>query len=278
MSLHCLKPVMVNIAKSDGGFCLVPVRCMKCANCRAYRSREWTIRLVHESQYHRYISFVTLTYSDEFVPSSGSLVKKDFQDFMKRLRYFHESKFKFYACGEYGGITMRPHYHAIIFDKIPLEELEKAWSLGFVQSKSVSSDSALAYVAGYVDKKIYDNISEYTNKGLLPPFVLCSQGIGKQFALDNQEMILNRGFITYNGSKIGIPRYYRKVLGLECDSDVILRMKIEDLIEANEYYNDDFYMNDDRFYQYRTRKYQGFQQTAITRTRKHLENIKNKGI
>ena len=41
------------------------------------------------------------------------LKKSDFQKFIKRLRKDYD--IKYFACGEYGDKTLRPHFHAILF-------------------------------------------------------------------------------------------------------------------------------------------------------------------
>lgn len=121
--------------------------CGQCIGCRLDRSREWATRCVHEAQLHEDNCFITLTYNPKNLPPDAGLVKKDFQDFMKRLRRSLEApysmlnkdlspktyvrgknkgkvklgrttvkKIKYYMCGEYGDRTNRPHYHAIIFN------------------------------------------------------------------------------------------------------------------------------------------------------------------
>lgn len=63
--------------------------CGQCAGCLLERSRQWALRCVHESLMHEENLFLTLTYNDETLKSRDNpwtLVKKDFQDFMKRLR------------------------------------------------------------------------------------------------------------------------------------------------------------------------------------------------
>ena len=63
--------------------------------------------------------FVTLTYDNNHVPISEhgfpTLCKRDFQLFMKRLRFNTGVKIKYYVAGEYGSTNHRPHYHAVIF-------------------------------------------------------------------------------------------------------------------------------------------------------------------
>lgn len=101
-------------------------------------------------------SFLTLTYSEENLPEGGTLVPKDAQDFLKRLRKaFSPRALRFYLVGEYGDQTWRPHYHAALFGVSPLEEqiVAKAWGLGHVMLGDLSVQSA-SYVAGYVTKKM----------------------------------------------------------------------------------------------------------------------------
>lgn len=101
--------------------------------------------------------FVTLTYDDDHLVFNenmlGQLCKHDLQLFFKRLRK-SIGKFRYYACGEYGERTLRPHYHAILFGVSPLftEKITEAWDHGFCQFGSVTRES-IQYVAGYVTKK-----------------------------------------------------------------------------------------------------------------------------
>lgn len=60
--------------------------CGQCTGCRLERSRQWAMRNMDEAQMSEKNCFLTLTYDDVNVPEDGGLNKKDFQDFMKRLR------------------------------------------------------------------------------------------------------------------------------------------------------------------------------------------------
>jgi len=60
-----------------------------------------------------------------------TLKKTDIQKFFKRLRKCHGKKhksIKYYAVGEYGGQTLRPHYHIVIFNA-DINYFERAWAL-----------------------------------------------------------------------------------------------------------------------------------------------------
>lgn len=172
--------------------------------------------MMNELQYHEKSVFLTLTFNPENVPEQ--IDKRDLQLYFKRVRKeLGKRKIKYYACGEYGEKKNRPHYHAIIFgvsafgkDK---ELLKEAWPYGFVYTGTVTYQSC-RYVAKYIQKK-YNNdrrIKEYGDRNI--PFQLQSQGIGKQFALDNSDRLREELKIPFDGIKHGLPRYYRKKLGI----------------------------------------------------------------
>jgi hypothetical protein len=148
------------------------VSCKQCTGCRQENQRQWAIRCIHESTLHLNNIFITLTYKPEHLPEHNTLVKKHFQDFMKRLRKHKRAnknnKIRYFHCGEYGEKnSRRPHYHAIIYncnfnDRIPVPgkkglttspTLEKIWGKGLVSIGDVNFTTA-SYVAGYVQKKI----------------------------------------------------------------------------------------------------------------------------
>jgi len=146
----------------------IQIPCGQCIGCRLERSRQWAIRCVHEATLHEDNCFVTLTYKPELLPADGSLNKKHFQDFMKRLRFHTNKKIRYYHCGEYGSQFQRPHYHALLFgldfpDKklwkesegfklYTSETLSSIWGFGFVTIAAVTFETA-AYTARYILKK-----------------------------------------------------------------------------------------------------------------------------
>lgn len=107
----------------------IQVPCGKCVGCRLEYSRQWANRCMLELQYHKSAYFLTLTYNDGNLPlrwhvdeSTGeaaqvaTLVKRDWQLFMKRLRRsFPDQELRFFMSGEYGEQNFRPHFHAIVF-------------------------------------------------------------------------------------------------------------------------------------------------------------------
>lgn len=149
--------------------------CGKCPNCVKRRVSGWTFRLQEEQKIADTSAFITWTYKNSDLPFTDSghmtLRKKDFQNFMKRLRvHIKETTgknypIKYYTCGEYGTKTNRPHYHSIIFN-LPafyLDNpiiLEQIWNHGGIYIDSCNNNT-IAYVAGYVMKKTSTN--EYKN-------------------------------------------------------------------------------------------------------------------
>lgn len=152
----------------------VSLPCGQCRYCRLEYSRQWAIRAVHEASMFSRNCFLTLTYSDSFVPAGGSLDYSAPVDFMSRLRERFGSGIRSFGCGEYGEEFSRPHYHLCLFNfdfsdkkfwknsseyggsKNPLyrsSDLEELWPFGFSSVGDLTFESA-AYVARYVTKKI----------------------------------------------------------------------------------------------------------------------------
>lgn len=229
----------------------IEVPCGKCIGCRLDYSREWANRCMLELEDSSSAWFVTLTYDDLHLPRSAyadpetgeayasyTLRKKDFQDFMKRLRYyFPDNKIRFFAAGEYGSNTHRPHYHAILynvdFDDLEVykkslngdiywnsKKLDAAWNKGFAVIGDVTWQSC-AYVARYCMKKAngYDR-SYYEHFNIEPEFTLMSRkpGIGRMYLDKHPDLYqYQKIFIsTPNGGKeMTIPKYFDRIVSQE---------------------------------------------------------------
>lgn len=223
------------------------IPCGKCIECRLAYSRQWADRCLLEMKQHDKSYFVTFTYNNEHlrksefvdkstgvVNSIPTLMKRDFQLMMKRLRKDYKAyleknhldeylsdKIRFFAAGEYGDQTHRPHYHAIIFG-LHLFDLEfymnsklgfpyyksqfmqYVWSerdsnvvdlmdfkkckdarrqIGYVVIAPATWETC-AYTARYILKKQKGKDAEiYENLGIEPEFSLMSRkpGIGRDY-------------------------------------------------------------------------------------------------
>lgn len=208
----------------------IELPCGKCVVCRRNKAAEWSARLMHESEYYGSKFFLTLTYHPDSLPVSPkglpTLEKSALQLFFKRLRKrLGKTKIKYFACGEYGERTERPHYHAIVFGWQPEDIfqvrqkgdnkimssvlLSETWGLGEVTIGAVF-DNSIYYVAGYVLKKM----GKQRLGDRLPPFLLCSQGLGLRYALDHIKEIEGCD-LRAGARRIATPRYYLNKLGDE---------------------------------------------------------------
>lgn len=245
----------------------VQVPCGRCIGCKLDHSRQWADRMLCELQSAQGKGiFVTLTYSPEEVPPSWykdsngclhrsyTLKKQDLQDFNKRFRHAYDGSYgdlpkiriRFYGAGEYGEMTLRPHYHVIYFGislddvkAVPAldaagnvvknelghvyyrsELIEKLWNKGLVSLSDVSW-ATCAYVARYVTKKWssgYSKDDSYKFFGVEKEFSLMSRmpGIGSEYFEDwenshDLEMIelSSMSLSDQEGSKkIKVPKYF----------------------------------------------------------------------
>nr|AVQ10216.1 replication protein VP4 [Gokushovirinae environmental samples] len=211
------------------------VPCGQCIGCRLEHSRQWAMRCMHEKQMHANNVFVTLTYDDKNLPFGGTLVRKDPQLFLKRLRFEYGKGIRFYGCGEYGELSRRPHYHFILFNYAAADKkfykrtksgenlftspsLERLWPFGFNVVGDVSFKSC-AYVARYVTGKIKgDNAEEHystvTTDGeivnLLPEFSMMSRrpGIGSDWFKKFGAHVYEWDSVIMNGKEVRPPRFY----------------------------------------------------------------------
>lgn len=197
--------------------------CGQCLHCRLNRRRVWTHRIILEALVHPGASFLTLTYSEEFLPDGQNLCSRDLQLFIKRLRKRLPIPLRFFACGEYGPETLRPHYHLALFGPDPSfkEHFEAAWSIdgepiGIVDTGELEYNSA-AYVAGYVTKKLSATHPELA--GRVPEFARMSNrpGIGAHSIAEVAQVLQSKpGWdeITASGDVPTSLRHGRKTLPL----------------------------------------------------------------
>lgn len=157
---QCMTPFTVKDKKTKES---IPVPCGKCPNCKRRRISGWSFRLMQEDKVSENSLFITLTYDTKVVPITKSgymgLNKRDLQLFFKRLRKAHNNvlgldgypvRIKYYACGEYGGRTFRPHYHVILFNA-RIELIQDAWQNGAVHYGKVTGAS-VGYTLKYMSK------------------------------------------------------------------------------------------------------------------------------
>lgn len=196
----------------------IQIPCGQCVGCRIAYSKTWANRCVCESlSYPEELNwFVTLTYDNDHVPvgSKGALTLRpaDLSAWIKRLRRkleylgIQSDGVRFFGCGEYGGQTLRPHFHVLLFNA-PLTttgivarnnrgdcfyncpEVNETWHDGYVIVGRFNWLTA-AYTARYVLKK-QKGIGKvvYKELGIEPEFTRMSRrpGIGLDWFLNHYE-------------------------------------------------------------------------------------------
>lgn len=243
------------------------VACGQCVGCRIERSRQWSVRIMHEAAMAPASCFITLTYDDEHLPRPATLVKSHFQHFMMRVRKsLAPQRISYFMCGEYGSENWRPHYHAIIFghdfsERVrrggefqpnmelgrrrechASESLSKLWPLGFNAVGPVTEASA-RYVAAYCLKKVtgakadehYKRVDPTTGEvyWLLPEYAHMSTrpAIGKGWFEKFGSDVKRYDGVHVEGSQGNPPRYYDK-LRRRSDQEELARAKRKRRIKA----------------------------------------------
>lgn len=240
--MPCVSPIQLKTGD------VVP--CSKCNLCLANKRNAWSFRLKQELKTAKAAFFVTLTYSDSFLPGDGGLVKSDFQNYMKRVR--KKVKVRYYAVGEYGENTMRPHYHALVFGSGSPGKLSRvltdSWSLKGVPMGHVLVGS-LTHASIHYTTKYVINKSNFP-KGLQKPFSLMSRrpAIGYNYIVNAKRYHKrNKSFLVNDhGHVFTLPRYYKEKIFSKLDRQIYnielqnkLREKEEqELIRVSAFTND----------------------------------------
>jgi len=241
--LMCITPlrVMKNVQANVNQQSSIPVPCGKCPECVSRRTSAWSFRLMQQEKKSIYSLFITLTYDTEHVPitpngfmslsrttyerkRNGKMrqISSDLQQFLRKLRKSIEGNpeakpIKYYAVGEYGGITKRPHYHLIIFNATE-SQIEAVWKNGKTYYGTVTGAS-IGYCLKYISKP--KRIPEHVNDDRVPEFAIMSKGLGQNYVTDeiltyHQADLTNRMcLILEGGKKASMPRYYKNLIYTE---------------------------------------------------------------
>lgn len=117
--------------------CGTEVGCRECWQCRKRRVNDLVGRCIAESKFSQKTYAITLTYKPSEGVNAVTLIYKDVQDFLKRLR--KKYKCRYIVTGEYGSAKGRAHWHIIVFFKDKCPEVDqnkrvqwKYWPHGLV--------------------------------------------------------------------------------------------------------------------------------------------------
>lgn len=161
------------------------VACRKCWQCKRNRVNDLVGRCIAESKYSKKTYAVTLTYANDAGVNAVTLVYKDVQDFLKRLRKRYDVRY--IVAGEYGTAKGRAHWHIILFFKGEYPEIEeevrvnwKYWPHGFSYFQQPDW-KGFQYVLKYVLKDTdLDSADSHLAMSKKPP-------LGHEFFMDLAE-------------------------------------------------------------------------------------------
>lgn len=194
------------------------VPCNSCIGCIKAHAQAWAFRCHLEGTQRPHNAFATLTYDEEHVPFTLQI--RDLQLFLKSLRQRAArdagTTLRYFASGEYGARTQRPHYHAILFgyDAVGTNGqgmVQDSWKRGQVRVEPLTP-ARIAYCAGYTDKKANDRFLSVehcdpeTGEAWQPPFITMSRrpGLGSHARKWKESWRL---FAVHDGKKLPVPRY-----------------------------------------------------------------------
>ncbi|AXL15098.1 replication initiator protein [Microviridae sp.] len=154
--------------------------CGQCMACRINKGRLWSARIIMEwLTTPEYSWFLTLTidpiYEKHVVSEDGApvatLQKKEFLKWLNNTIERETPGLRYYAIGEYGETTFRPHYHLAIFPKSAdqVEKIQAAWTKGFTSASDLNHERA-RYLANYTAKKLTKDTDERLAPAQEPEF------------------------------------------------------------------------------------------------------------
>lgn len=243
--MACETPYQVQSSKRWKG--KVDVPCGRCPSCKFRRVNEWVFRLQQQEGVSASSHFVTLTYDTTSVPISPNgfmtLSSQDLRNYFKRLRKrCPGADIKYYAVGEYGTKTQRPHYHSIVFNVPDPNAFFEAWHLnsrplGTIHVGTVTSDS-IAYTLKYIDKPNF--VKRHARDDRTPQFARSSKNLGSCYinsqTLQYHRASLEHSYLTkLDGFKVAMPRYYRTKIWSEAERSAQIDFIQTRLQEAETY-------------------------------------------
>lgn len=213
--------------------------CGTCPECCKNYYTSWAIRGDRELSQWDSSVFITLTYNEEHLPANFSLDKREIQNFLKRVKkHFNSTRSnpvrQIYA-GEYGSQTLRPHYHAVLFnvdfvDKIyhrttergdkvyTSPTLNRLWSkngkqIGFAEF-GYAQPGAIGYIFKYILKKksrkekrvpLIHEVNGITYE-VSHEFIESSRNPGIGAVMRQSDSIL-KGYLSVDGVRKKLPKY-----------------------------------------------------------------------
>lgn len=140
----------------------------------------------------------------------GCLVKSDLQKFFKRFRKlfsyaFPSDSFKYFAIGEYGSQTFRPHYHILLFvdNVLPFSKVSSlcclSWKSGLIDFQ-VSKGMCASYVASYMSSST--PLPSFLRARHVQSFYVHSSFSTFSFSFEQEKKLFESAYVDCNSSVV----------------------------------------------------------------------------
>lgn len=249
----CLYPKLIlnrkyTVTKKNGGnvpymydprLKYVAVGCGNCIECRKQKANGWRTRMLEELKHNpTKANFVTLTFSNDSLEElckaikckeSNAVAGIAIRRFLERWRKKYKKSIKHWLITELGHKgTERIHIHGIIWTNEDKETINNIWQYGHIDVGDYCDESSINYIVKYVTK-IDEDHKNFRGQ------IFCSAGIGREFINTyNAQQRKYKGYgktnETYplnNGTKIGLPIYYRNKLYTEDEREKLWLEKLD---------------------------------------------------
>lgn len=204
----------------------IEVPCGKCHSCFRRRMNDYRFRLLYEHNKYPNSIFLTLTFDEKNLKRFEKEPNKAVLLFLDRCRKRFGKSLRHWFCSEYGSLNGRIHYHGIVFN-IPgfnpadfnSKTVSELWSYGYVYVGYCNPET-MSYITKYVTKT--------ASKGLNPPRIISSKGIGEGYLTPRNILYHNDGqgnyrpYVDYGSFRFPLPRYYYNKLFSESDKDAMI--------------------------------------------------------
>ena len=233
------------------------VPCGKCPKCLKDKINVWAFRLQEEQKDSVSAYMLTFTYDQDHIKRSfnghETLVKKDLQKFWKRLRKHPDQitstqkTIRYFATGEYGTISLRPHYHAIVYNISNTivghpHALADIWSNGFVHV-APCNPATIRYAIKYIQKGTWQPTQDDDDRE--PQFQAQSKNLGISYLSEKNVKYHLNGQVPYvrlpGNIIVKLPRYYKdKIFSKYERKQMAQEAKLFHQIDWNEFANTNF--------------------------------------
>jgi hypothetical protein len=241
----------------------LPAGCGKCMECCKQKARGWQVRLHEEIKSNKKKAhFVTFTFSEEAMQELDNEVDERLKGydrdneisriavrrFTERWRKAKTKTIRHWLVTELGTTkTERLHIHGIVWTEEP-ELLKEKWKYGLIYLGDYVNSKTVNYIVKYL-YKIDKMHTEYK------PKMYVSQGIGKKY-LESRNVAKNKfnekdtdeAYITKQGTRLGLPVYYRNKIYNEDQREKLWMHKLDENIRYVDGEKVDVSINDKEYF------------------------------